>query len=96
MLRATYRRGRGVVERRVGSGLFLAHPGNGGVFRANPTFAAVWMALQRPRTGTALLRLFRQAFPRVAARRMRLEVEIMLRDLVAAGLIHRRAARPAR
>lgn len=84
-----YRRTPGIDERRVGSGLFLAHPGTGSVFRANPSFAALWTALAEPLTGEELLRLFRTAFPRVGARRMREEVQTMLNDLVEAGLVER-------
>lgn len=82
-----YRRSPQAKERRVSGSLFLAQAATGALFRANATVAAVWNALDEPMTERDLVALFRQAFPRVAPRRLRTEVAIMLRDLEVAGLI---------
>lgn len=93
-MKATYTRAPGIEERRVGGSLFLAHPTSGDLYRANSTLAALWSALAEPLTGIELVALFHHAFPRVGERRMQTEVETMLKDLVAAGLVERSA--PAR
>lgn len=88
-MKGLYRRAAAAQERRVGSSLFLAQPATGELYRANSTVAAVWHALSEPSTDAELVSLFRQAFPRVGAQKLRTQVEVMLRDLVAAGLIER-------
>jgi hypothetical protein len=87
-----FRRTPRVKVRRVGQALFLAHPRSGEVFRANDSVAALWRALEQPCDLPELVALFRSAFPRVAARRMRAEVASMLTALVDAGLVERAPA----
>ncbi len=95
-MKATYARVAGVEQRLVNGSLFLAHPGTGDLYRANVTVAALWNALADPATGTELVALFRAAYPRVPAAKMRAQVGAMLADLVQADLVERRAAPPPR
>lgn len=82
-----YHRGAGVEERRLGSTVFLAHPGRGGIFRLNGTGSALWRLLETPITPAAAVRVFRQAFPDESAGDIRDGVLGLLDALLEDGLV---------
>lgn len=59
------------VTRTVGDELFVALPGEGSIHTLNPLAAAVWRALEKPRTQAELRALFEAAFPDIDRARIR-------------------------
>jgi Coenzyme PQQ synthesis protein D (PqqD) len=54
----------------VGDDLFVALPGEGSIHTLNAMAAAVWRALEEPRTLAELRTLFEAAFPDIEPRRI--------------------------
>ena len=82
-----YRRVAGVTERRVGTGLFLANPARGTVYRVNDTVAALWHLLAKPATQVEATATFRDAFPAADPHEIATNVYTMLTELLTEGLI---------
>ncbi len=76
-----YVRRAGVVERRVGSTVFLADDEGGDLFRLNETGTALWSFLARPRTPREAVAEFRAAFPDEPARRVAASVGSLILEL---------------
>jgi hypothetical protein len=77
------------VTRTVGDELFVALPGEGSIHTLNAMAAAVWRALDEPRTFTALSALFEAAFPDIEPRRIAADLSALLETLERDGLVKR-------
>jgi hypothetical protein len=78
-----------VVTRAVGDELFVALPAEGSIHTLNAMGAAVWHALEEPRTFADLLALFEAAFPDTDPRRIGDDLNALLETLARDGLVRR-------
>ena len=88
-----YRRAAGAKSRKVGAALFLANAKRGTLYRVSSSVAALWNLLAAPADAKEVIDVFHAAFPSVPLRGLRADVAMMLRDLVAEGLLERAPSR---
>jgi hypothetical protein len=77
------------VTRTVGDDVFVALPGEGSIHTLNATAAAVWRALEEPRTFAELSALFQAAFPETDPARIADDLATLLVTLERDGLIRK-------
>ena len=77
------------VTRTVGDELFVALPGEGSIHTLNAVAAAVWHALEEPRTLGELRSLFEAAFPDTDPARIADDLDALLETLERDGLVTR-------
>lgn len=79
------------VTRTVGEDLFVALPGEGTIHALNAMAAAVWRALEEPRSFEELCSLFEAAFPDTDPRRIAEDLDALLETLERDGLVRKAA-----
>ena len=67
----TYARNAGVVDRTVGSQLFLINDRSGRIHAVEGAAAGVWNLLETPQSMSEMLEVFRAAFPEQAPKSVR-------------------------
>ncbi|MHA1108292.1 MAG: PqqD family protein [Alphaproteobacteria bacterium] len=77
----------GIVERLVGSSLFLAEEAGEAIFQLNETGAALWRFLAEPGTLEGAVDTFRQAFPDRDQDELSNELTALMAALHRQGLI---------
>jgi hypothetical protein len=78
-----------VVTRIVGDELFVALPVEGSIHTLNAVAAAVWHALEEPRSLAELHALFKAAFPETDPARIAEDLDALLETLERDGLVKR-------
>ena len=86
-LERVFRRSPQVALRAVGQEMFLWHAGEQSYFHLNPVARAVWTLLEERVTGAGIAGVLCEAFPDVAAARVRTDVALLLGAFEAEGLI---------
>jgi hypothetical protein len=79
-------RAAGAVTRGVEDELFVANPQEGTIHALNPLAAALWRAIETPRSHAELCALFEAAFPGVSADTISGDVGRILQTFEADGL----------
>jgi len=82
-----FRRRAEVVERVVGTTVFLARDESGALYRLNETGTALWRLLAVPTSRVEAIAAFRAAFPDRSAREIGAAVTDLLEALVEESLI---------
>jgi hypothetical protein len=82
-----WKRAGNVTARTVSEELFIAAKDRGAIFNLNSSAAAVWHALDQPRTLDDLCRLFAAAFPEKDRRAIEVDLMALLCELRRQGLI---------
>lgn len=77
----------GIVERQVGSSLFLAEAEGEAIFQLNQTGGALWRFLAKPGTLADAVDTFRQAFPGRDRDELEDELSTLMNALLRRGLI---------
>lgn len=77
----------GVVERRIGEGLYLADPEGRAIQRMDPLAAAIWGMLEEPATPGEVEEALAEAFPGTPRERIAADLRALLERLSEAGLV---------
>jgi len=82
-----YARAPGIAARQVDDSLFAAVPTTNTIHHLDPMAAAVWRALEEPRTLRDLVDLFAAAFPDVEREVLRRDLRAVLGRMGKVGLV---------
>lgn len=82
-----YARAPDITPRQVDDSLFAAVPTTNTIHHLDPMAAAVWRALEQPRTLREIVDLFAAAFPEVEREVLRRDLRAVLRRMRRVGLV---------
>ena len=85
--RASFRHCGDVVETALEDDIFLARANDAEIYRLNPIAAALWRLFAEPVDAAAAAAVLAQAFPNVAADRIKADVAALIDDLAGRGLL---------
>lgn len=88
MTATRYRRNSACTAREAGGVIFIATPSND-VVELNQIASAVWRLLETPRTVGAMYAVLVAAFPAIAERTIRLDLDALLVKLLKSGVIEK-------
>lgn len=82
-----YARAPDITPRQVADSLFAAVPATNTIHHLDPMAAAVWRALEQPRTLREIVELFAAAFPEVEREVLRRDLRAVLGRMRRVGLV---------
>jgi hypothetical protein len=76
----------GVVARETEGSIFLADPGNGGIFALDPLGAAIWLLMDEPASTREIAAKVGQVFPNTTPETIAADVDRLIGQLLENGL----------